>query len=84
MRFPVFLLGLGLASMGAGLVCLLMGWGGMSALGMMAATFLLGQVLYVGLIALMLRDEARLARVPAEATTPSATGTGPAANHRAS
>lgn len=81
MRFPIFLLGLCLASLGAGSACLLLGWSAVSALGMIGATFLLGQLLYVGLVALMLRDETRLARIPSE-SAPAPTAQ--AANQRTS
>jgi len=85
MRFSVFLLGLCLASLGAGGASFIMGAGFAQTLGMAAATFVLGQVLYIGLIALMARDETQLlARASAEKALPASAGNSRAANHRAS
>lgn len=82
MRFPVFLLGLCLASLGAGVASLLLGWSGLAALGMAGATLVVGQLLYVGLIAMLMREETRTA--PVRAGDQGAAGNSQPANNRAS
>jgi hypothetical protein len=84
MRFSSFLVGLCLASLGAAFSVLFVGGGIGQALLFAVATFILGQLLYVGLIAMMARDEQRDMTRPQPEDSPRAQPAAPSAKSRAS
>lgn len=71
MRIGAFLMGMGGAAAAAASLAMYLGFSGWAVAGIVAATLLIAQMLYLGLILLMLREEKARRAPPDQPASPS-------------